>query len=77
MNRAVAALRTVLVWLWVWPLVTGVLLGFRHSGVLVPMPLQTLMLTALLVPLISIVLAPAMHRFATKLLRQTFGGDEL
>lgn len=68
MTRSVLIVRTLLVWLWVWPLVTGALMGFRNLAVAVPMPLQTLALTALLVPLISLVLAPAMHLVAKNIL---------
>lgn len=70
MTRQVVTIRIILVWLWVWPLVTGVLIGFRKTGLALPLHYQTLVLSAFLVPLISLVLAPAMHRLATVIVKE-------
>ena len=71
MTVRIVMLRTVLVWLVVWPLVTGmlILLGFIASDL--TLGLQTLILTAILVPLISLLLAPTMHRLATRLMKES------
>ena len=70
MTSRIVILRTVLVWLVVWPLVTGmlVLLGFIASDL--ALGIQTLILTAILVPLISLLLAPAMQTLATRLMKE-------
>lgn len=71
MNLRISILRTVLVWLIVWPLVTGLLelLGLFASGL--ALSIKTLILTAILVPLISLLLAPVMQRLATHLVRNS------
>ena len=71
MTVRIVMLRTVLVWLVVWPLVTGmlILLGFIASDL--TLGLQTLILTGILVPLISLLLAPTMHRLATRLMKES------
>ena len=70
MTLRIIILRTVLVWLVVWPLVTGmlVLLGFIANDL--ALGIQTLILTAILVPLISLLLAPVMQRLAIRLLKE-------
>ena len=69
MTFRIVILRTVLVWLVIWPLVTGmlVLIGLIANDIALGM--QTLILTAILGPLISLLLAPAMQRLATRLLK--------
>lgn len=59
----------MLIWLIVWPLVTGmqVLLGFAADDL--PLGIQTLLLTSVLVPLISLLIAPMMQRLATHLMK--------
>lgn len=52
------ALRIFLVWLAVWPLVMVGLAVLRAIGPEWPMPLRTLVLTGVLVPLISLGIAP-------------------
>ena len=62
-------LRTLLIWAAVWPLVTGLLLLIAQFGRGLHLGLQTFFLTALLVPLISLVLAPRMHGLAMRILK--------
>lgn len=50
------------VWLCVYPLVTGLLLGLRVVGWSIPLPLQTFIVTAILVPVMILVLTPAVLR---------------
>lgn len=64
-------LRTALVWLVVWPLVTGMLLLLGLMASDMALGFQTLILTAILVPLISLLLAPTMHRLATRLMKES------
>lgn len=64
-------LRTVLVWTVVWPLVTAMLVILARVADDLSLGVQTLILTAILVPLISLVLAPAMQRLATRILKET------
>ena len=70
MTFRIVILRTMLVWLVVWPLVTGMLklLGFIASDM--ALGFQTLILTAVLVPLISLLLAPAMHSLSPSLMKE-------
>jgi len=63
-------LRTVFVWIVVWPLVTALLVLLGVLARDLPLGFQTLILTAILVPLISLVLAPAMHKLATHLTQE-------
>lgn len=63
-------LRTLLVWLVVWPLVTGMLMLLGLIASDLALGLRTLILTAILVPLISLLLAPAMQRLATHLMKE-------
>lgn len=62
-----AWIRLLGTWAVVYPMVTGSLYLFRWLGLTLPMPVQTLILTGLLVPLIGLVLAPALgKRFPSK-----------
>ncbi|AXK41544.1 MULTISPECIES: hypothetical protein [Erythrobacter] len=63
-------LHLLLVWLIVWPLVTCLLILL--SGLAHPLPLgvQTLILTGILVPLTNLVLGPKMRRLASHLTRE-------
>ena len=63
-------LRTMLVWLVVWPLVTGMLMLLGLVASDLALGLQTLILTAILVPLISLLLPPAMQRLAIHLVKE-------
>lgn len=63
-------LRTLLVWLVVWPLVTGMLMLLAFIASDMALGFQTLILTAILVPLISLLLAPAMQTLATRLMKE-------
>lgn len=65
----IVIVRTVLVWLIVWPLVTGMLILLNLLTSDLTLPLQTLVLTAILIPLISLWLAPKMQRFTTHLMK--------
>ncbi|GJL99041.1 MAG: hypothetical protein DHS20C07_07210 [Methyloligella sp.] len=51
-------------WLSVYLIVTGALLSFRWSGIEVFLPLQTLILTAILVPTMIFILGPFAERIA-------------
>ena len=70
MTFRIVILRTMLVWLVVWPLVTGLLklLGIIASDM--ALGFQTLILTAILVPLICLLLAPANHSLATRIMKE-------
>lgn len=70
MTLPIVMLRTVLVWLVVWPLVTGMLVLLDLITNDLALGVQTLILTAILVPLISLLLAPAMQRLATRLMKE-------
>ncbi len=54
-------------WLSVYLIVTGALLSFRWSGIEVFLPLQTLILTAILVPTMIFILGPFAERIAQHL----------
>ncbi len=60
----------MLVWAVVWPLVTAMLVLVALVADDLSLGAQTLILTAILVPLISLVLAPAMQRLATHILKE-------
>ena len=62
MSHRTLILRTVAVWAVVWPLVTVLLFALQTSLPGLPMPIRTFVLTALLVPAISLVIAPAVGR---------------
>ncbi|MBO6767307.1 MAG: hypothetical protein JJ901_03260 [Erythrobacter sp.] len=63
-------LRTTLIWAVVWPMVTVMLVILARVADDLSLGAQTLILTAILVPLISLVLAPAMQRLATRILKE-------
>lgn len=69
MTRRIILVRTILVWLVAWPLVTGMLMLLEEMTSDLALGLQTLILTAILVPLISLLLAPTMHKLATRWLK--------
>ena len=50
------------VWLCVYPLVTGLLMTLRATGWNLPLPLQTMLVTAALVPIMIFGLVPLMRR---------------
>ena len=58
-----ALLRAFVTWLLIWPLVMVGFLVLKAVAPTLPMPMQTLVLTALLVPTISFGLAPLVSRF--------------
>ncbi|PRY95659.1 hypothetical protein BCF33_1281 [Hasllibacter halocynthiae] len=62
MSARVALLRTFVVWVIVWPLVTLGLFVLQTAWPDLPMPARTLVLTALLVPAISLIIAPQVAR---------------
>ena len=62
MSYRTLLLRTIAVWTVVWPLVTVLLFALQALLPGLPMPARTLVLTALLVPAISLVIAPAVGR---------------
>lgn len=65
--RRIVTVRTLLVWAFVWPLVTAMLVLIGWVGDDLPLAAKTLILTAILVPLISLVLGPLMHRLAVRM----------
>lgn len=62
-------IRSLIVWAFVWPFVTGFLLGVRWLGLAWPMPLQTFILSGLLVPIIGLVIGPWAARTAAAICR--------
>lgn len=71
MTLRIIILRTVLVWLIVWPLVTAMLVLLNLVANDLTLGFQTFVLTAILVPLISLLLAPAMHRLAMHIVKES------
>ncbi|MCZ4353262.1 hypothetical protein O4H61_12105 [Roseovarius aestuarii] len=63
------------VWCVVYAIVTSTLFGFRWTEITLPLPLQTLILTAFLVPMISLVFAPNAEKLAEFLLNKGAGSD--
>lgn len=61
--------RIGLTWLFVWPLVIVGLLAIRDIAPGLDLVWQTLVLTAFLVPLISLVIAPSAKRISRKFCR--------
>ena len=62
MSRRTLLLRTLAVWAVVWPVVTVLLSALQALLPDLPMPARTLLLTALLVPAISLVIGPQIAR---------------
>ena len=62
MTARTRLLRTLAVWAVVWPLVTVLLSALQAASPDLPMPARTFVLTALLVPTISLAIAPAAGR---------------
>ncbi|WP_299397012.1 hypothetical protein [Pelagibius sp.] len=63
MNNA-RARGAFLTWAAIWPLITGLLLVGDPLLAALPLPLRTLVLTAILVPLMSFVVMPRLTRWA-------------
>ena len=66
--RTTAALRAVsifIVWCIVYCAVTCALLAFRWLGLDLPLPVQTFLLTVVLVPALALVITPAVSRYVT------------
>ena len=59
------ALHLLLCWMVVYAIVTGILLMISELGIRMPLPLQTLLLTLFLVPLMILQIGPRMARVAT------------
>lgn len=57
----------VLTWIVVYVFVTGTLLFISTSGIHLPLPTQTLLLTLIMVPAMMLVIGPAMARLAAML----------
>lgn len=53
-----------LTWIAIWPLITGLLLVGEPLLAALPLPLRTLVLTAILVPLMSFVVMPRLIAWA-------------
>lgn len=60
-------LRLFLVWLAVWPLVMSGLVCLEHLASSWPFALRTLVLTALMVPMITFVVTPLARRVMSRL----------
>ena len=58
----------VLTWIAIWPLITALLLLGEPMLAALPVPLRTLVLTGILVPLMSFVVMPRLTRWANALL---------
>ena len=54
-------LRTFVIWLITWPLVTAALSALKHFAPSLATPAQTLLLAALLAPFISLVFGPLVN----------------
>ncbi|MFC7291542.1 hypothetical protein [Hirschia litorea] len=50
--------RLGLIWMCVYPLITFLLMGFRWLNIGLPLPLMTLILTAIMVPTIYFIIVP-------------------
>jgi antibiotic biosynthesis monooxygenase (ABM) superfamily enzyme len=62
--------QAIATWLAAYPTITGILAAFKPLGLLsAPLPLRTLVLTLILVPLMVFVLTPTLIRRLDKLLR--------
>jgi hypothetical protein len=62
-------IRSLIVWVFVWPIVTGFLLCVNWLGLAWPMPLQTFILSGVLVPMIGLVIAPRAAKAAAAICR--------
>ena len=62
MNKNIHHKRTVLTWLAIYPAITLLFWAFGDELLQIPLPLRTLVLTLILVPLLSYVLVPFLHR---------------
>lgn len=61
----------VVVWLAIYPVITLVQLLFSHQlGKISPLPLRTLVITAIIVPLMVYVAEPIMHRLFARWLKK-------
>ena len=58
-----------LTWFFVYVIVTAVLVGFKLTDINLALPVQTFILTALLVPMIMFVIAPRVKRLADRIWR--------
>ena len=56
--------RALLTWIAIWPLITTLLLLGEPYLACLPLPLRTLVLTTILVPLMSFVVMPRLTRWA-------------
>ena len=56
-----------LTWFFVYVIVTAVLVGFKLTDINLALPVQTFILTALLVPMIMFVIAPRVKRLADRI----------
>ena len=54
------------VWICVYPLVTGLLMALRATGLDLPLPLQTVITTAVLVPTMMLGLAPRVRQLVNR-----------
>ena len=59
------ALHLLLCWVVVYTIVTGALMAIAWLGVQMPLPIQTLLLTLFLVPMMILQIGPKMARVAS------------
>lgn len=62
------ALQIFFTWIIVYAVVTGSLLAVAAAQIHIPLAMQTLILTAFLVPSMALVIAPATGRWAAKII---------
>jgi antibiotic biosynthesis monooxygenase (ABM) superfamily enzyme len=61
----------VVTWLCVYPMITVILASFKPLGLMaLPLPVRTLLLTLVMVPAVSFVLAPLVSRALARWLRR-------
>ncbi|WP_147822268.1 hypothetical protein [Salidesulfovibrio onnuriiensis] len=53
---------TLKVWVCVWIMVTGISLGMNMSGVSLPLPVRTLVLSGIIVPSMVFIIIPFLKR---------------
>ena len=68
MLRKRAFRMALLTWIAIWPLITALLLLGEPMLAAMPLPLRTLVLTGILVPLMSFIVIPRLTRWANALL---------
>ncbi|MBX2854366.1 MAG: hypothetical protein KTR21_05230 [Rhodobacteraceae bacterium] len=62
MTARIILIRTLIIWMCVWPIVMAGLLLLRLVPVQLPLALQTFVLTVILAPMISLFIGPGVAR---------------